>query len=142
MKENSLLIKKMTFKYVFFLLILKNFFINSIKYGFFFRTKIVFQNSVSKIIFQNLVSKHIYFFFPENIKNCSKKLFSRIVLKNNNQTDPMSQENSIELSKFYQFSTKLMQKHASSITLIAILIEWDTTRPITLKFEIIITQPP
>ena len=61
MKKNILLIKKITFKYVFFVLfILKNFFINSTKHVFFFRTKTVLQNSVSK---HN-------FFFSENTKNC------------------------------------------------------------------------
>ena len=39
-----------------------------------------------KTVFRNLVPKLMYiynFFSPENTKNCSKKLFSRIVLKNN-----------------------------------------------------------
>ena len=59
MEENTLLIKQITFKHVFVLFILKNFFINSTKYVFlFFRTKTVFQNSVPK---------HNFFF--ENTKN-------------------------------------------------------------------------
>ena len=59
MEENTLLIKKITFKHV-FCFIYFNFFINSIKYVFFCRTKTVFQNSISE-----------HNFFPENTKNCS-----------------------------------------------------------------------
>ena len=60
MEENTLLIKQITFKHIFVLFILKNFFINSTKYVFlFFRTKTVFQNSVPKhnFFFEN-TKKH------------------------------------------------------------------------------------
>ena len=68
MKENTLLIKKKTFKYVFL----------------FLRTKTVLQNSVLK---------HKFFFFflktqKTVFKNYSQKLFSRTVFKNSNQTSP------------------------------------------------------
>ena len=42
------------------------------------------QKLFSRIQFSNT----IFFFFSENIKNCSQKLFSKTVLKNNNQTEP------------------------------------------------------
>ena len=74
LEENNLLIEKKKLSNMFFvLLVLKNFFINSTKY-FFFRTKIVFQNSIPK---------HNFFFLSKNTKNYSKKLFSKIVFKNN-----------------------------------------------------------
>ena len=54
MEENTLLIKKITFKHVLCFIYYKNFFINSIKHVFFFITKTVFKNSVFK---------HNFFFF-------------------------------------------------------------------------------
>ena len=53
----------------FFLFIIKNFLINSIKYGFFlfFKTKTVFQNSVSK---------HNFFFLQKTQKTALKNYFS------------------------------------------------------------------
>ena len=62
MEENILLIKKKNPSNMFFvLLILKNFFINSLK--LFFRTKTVFQNSVPKqdLIFQfSMLTYHCF----------------------------------------------------------------------------------
>ena len=59
MEENTLLIKKITFKHVLCFIYYKNFFINSIK--------------------------HVFFFYN---KNCFQKLFSKTVFKNNNKTYP------------------------------------------------------
>ena len=64
MEENTLLIKKITFKHVFSFTYSKNFLINSTKF-FFFRTKTVFQNLISKY----------KFFSSENTKNCFSKQF-------------------------------------------------------------------
>ena len=65
----------------FVLLILKSFFINSTKHVFFLEQKLF-----SKIQFPNT----IFFLKTQKpiLKNCSQKLFSRTVLKNNNQTCP------------------------------------------------------
>ena len=67
----------------FVLLILKNFFINSTKYVFFFlRTKIVFQNSIPK---------HNFFFLKTQkivLKNYSKKPFSKTIFQKQKPNRP------------------------------------------------------
>ena len=63
-----------------FLFILKNFFINSTKHIFF-----VFENKLK--LFSGTQFSNTIFFFFENT-NCSQKLISIIVFKNNNQTSP------------------------------------------------------
>ena len=80
-KENILLIKKITFKFVFCII-----FINSIKHVF-----LIFfleQKPSYRIQFPNT----IFFFFLKTqktfLKNYSQKLFFRTVLKNNSQTSP------------------------------------------------------
>ena len=78
MEENTLLIKKITFKHVFVLLILKTFLLTQPNMFFFF----VFKNK--KIVFQNSIPKQIFFFLKTQ-KIVLKKRFFRTVIKNNNQ---------------------------------------------------------
>ena len=82
MEENTLLIKKITFKYVFCFTYSKTFFLLT-QQNIFFRTKIVFQN---------LISKHFFFLKTQKIvlKNYYQKLFFRTIFKNNNQICPKS----------------------------------------------------
>ena len=81
MEEKTLLIKKITFKHVFYFIYSKKN-INSTKHVFFFKQKLFFRIQFPNTIFFFLKTQKII------LKNCSQKLFSKTVLKNNNQTCP------------------------------------------------------